>query len=142
MKIDIKKYFYNINHEILFEMIKKDIKDRDALRIIKIILDSTDESYVNEENLYDSFMNICYILATIDYNDTTIKYRLNDEKYKAFTNYVLNNSNDENVLKYLKQLENITTSNISPSRLFDDSGNLKSDWQNTYNNLRNDHNLK
>lgn len=30
-------------------MIKKDIKDRDALRIIKIILDSTDESYVNEE---------------------------------------------------------------------------------------------
>ena len=31
------------------------------------------ESYVNEENLYDSFMNICYILATIDYNDTTIK---------------------------------------------------------------------
>lgn len=49
LKIDIKKYFYNINHEILFEMIKKDIKDRDALRIIKIILDSTDESYVNEE---------------------------------------------------------------------------------------------
>ena len=41
------------------------------------------ESYVNEENLYDSFMNICYILATIDYNDTTIKYRLNDEEFKA-----------------------------------------------------------
>lgn len=49
LKIDIKKYFYNINHEILFEMIKKDIKDKDALRIIKIILDSTDDSYVNEE---------------------------------------------------------------------------------------------
>lgn len=41
------------------------------------------ESYVNEENLYDSFMNICYILATINYNDTTIKYRLNDEEFKA-----------------------------------------------------------
>jgi len=49
LKVDIKKYFYNINHEILFEMIKKDIKDKDALRIIKIILDSTDDGYVNEE---------------------------------------------------------------------------------------------
>ena len=72
-------------------------------------------------------------------NKSDVEKLENDEKYKAFTNYVLNNSNDENVLKYLKQLENITTSNISPSRLFDDSGNLKSDWQNTYNNLRNDH---
>ena len=72
-------------------------------------------------------------------NKSDVEQLENDEKYKAFTNYVLNNSNDENVLKYLKQLENITTSNISPSRLFDDSGNLKSDWQNTYNNLRNDH---
>ena len=72
-------------------------------------------------------------------NKSDVEKLENDERYKAFTNYVLNNFNDENVLNYLKQLENITTSNISPSRLFDDSGNLKSDWQNTYNNLRNDH---
>ena len=72
-------------------------------------------------------------------NKSDVKKLENDEKYKAFTNYVLENFNDKNVLNYLKQLENITTSNISPSRLFDDSGNLKSDWQNTYNNLRNDH---
>ena len=72
-------------------------------------------------------------------NKSDVEQLENDEKYKAFTNYVLNNSNNEKVLNYVKQLENITTSNISPSRLFDDSGNLKSDWQNTYNNLRNDH---
>ena len=72
-------------------------------------------------------------------NKSDVEKLENDEKYKAFTNYVLKNSNDEKVLNYLKQLENITTSNISPSRLFDYSGNLKSDWQNTYNNLRNDH---
>ena len=72
-------------------------------------------------------------------NKSDVEKLENDEKYKAFTNYVLNNSNDEKVLNYLKQLEKITTSNISPSRLFDNSGNLKSDWQNTYKNLRNDH---
>ena len=72
-------------------------------------------------------------------NKSDVEKLENNEKYKAFTNYVLNHSNDENVLNYLKQLEKITTSNISPSRLFDNSGNLKSDWQNTYENLRNDH---
>lgn len=72
-------------------------------------------------------------------NKSDVEKLENDEKYKAFTNYVLNNFNDAKVLNYLKQLEKITTSNISPSRLFDDSGNLKSDWKNTYNNLRNDH---
>ena len=72
-------------------------------------------------------------------NKSDVEELENNETYKAFTNYVLHNSNNENVLNYLKQLEKITTSNISPSRLFDDSGNLKSDWENTYNNLRNDH---
>ena len=72
-------------------------------------------------------------------NKSDVEKLENDEKYKAFTDYVLKNSNNEKVLNYLKQLEKITTSNISPSRLFDNSGNLKSDWQNTYRNLRNDH---
>ena len=72
-------------------------------------------------------------------NKSDVEKLENDERYKAFTNYVLKNSNNKNVLNYLKQLEKITTSNISPSRLFDDSGNLKSDWQNTYKKLRNDH---
>ena len=72
-------------------------------------------------------------------NKSDVERLENNEKYKEFTNYVLNNSNDAKVLNYLKQLEKITTSNISPSRLFDDSGNLKSDWKNTYKNLRNDH---
>ena len=72
-------------------------------------------------------------------NKSDVEKLENDEKYQAFTDYVLNNSTDKKVLNYLKQLENITTSNISPSRLFDDFGNLKSDWQNIYKNLRNDH---
>ena len=72
-------------------------------------------------------------------NKSDVEKLENDERYKAFTDYVLTHSNDKKVLNYLKQLEKITTSNISPSRLFDDSGNLKSDWQNTYKKLRNDH---
>lgn len=48
LKFDISKYFYNIDHEIVMNLIKNKIKDKDVLNIIKKILDSTDESYVNE----------------------------------------------------------------------------------------------
>ena len=48
LKFDINKYFYTIDHDILFNMIKTKIKDKDALKIIKNILDSTDKDYINE----------------------------------------------------------------------------------------------
>ena len=49
LKLDISKYFYNINHEILMEMAREKIKDRKALWLLKEILDTTDMSYVNRQ---------------------------------------------------------------------------------------------
>lgn len=49
LKFDIRKYFYNIDHEITKELVRKKIKDKDALDIIDTIIDSTDATYVNEE---------------------------------------------------------------------------------------------
>lgn len=48
LKFDIKKYFYRIDHEIVMELLNNKIKDKDALNIIKSIIDSTDMPYVNE----------------------------------------------------------------------------------------------
>lgn len=42
LKFDIKKYFYNIDHEVLKKLVMKKIKDKDALKIIFQIIDSTD----------------------------------------------------------------------------------------------------
>ena len=47
LKFDISKYFYNINHEILFNLLKKKIKDKDSLDVIWKIIKSTDSDYVN-----------------------------------------------------------------------------------------------
>ncbi len=47
LKFDISKYFYNVDHEIVMNLIKNKIKDKDVLNIIRKILDSTDEEYVN-----------------------------------------------------------------------------------------------
>ena len=49
LKFDIEKYFYNIDHNILKELIKNKIKDKDALNIIFNIIDSTDHDYINIE---------------------------------------------------------------------------------------------
>ena len=44
LKLDIKKYFYNIDHNIL----KNNIKDKDALNILNSIIDSTNKDYINK----------------------------------------------------------------------------------------------
>ena len=49
LKMDISKYFYNIDHNILLNMLEEDIKDRDVLNLIKAILKETNKPYVNEK---------------------------------------------------------------------------------------------
>lgn len=48
LKCDITKYFYNIDHQILLSKIKNDITDVDAYNIIKEIINSTNQEYVND----------------------------------------------------------------------------------------------
>lgn len=47
LKIDIKKYFYNIDHDILKDILNKKIKDKDALEVLYKIIDSTNSTYIN-----------------------------------------------------------------------------------------------
>ena len=47
LKIDISKYFYNIDHNILKNMLKNKLEDEEYELIAKII-DSTNKAYINE----------------------------------------------------------------------------------------------
>ena len=47
LKFDISKYFYSIDHEILFDLLKRKIKDKDSLAVIWKIIKSTDSDYGN-----------------------------------------------------------------------------------------------
>ena len=49
LKIDIKKYFFNIDHEILLNKLKLIIKDKDLYNLISNIIKSSDGKYVNED---------------------------------------------------------------------------------------------
>ena len=48
LKFDVQKYFFNIDHNILKRIIRKKIKDKDAINILDTIIDSTNEEYINE----------------------------------------------------------------------------------------------
>ena len=55
LRIDIKKYFYNISHVILLSMLERRIKDKKAINILKKIIDLTDNDYLN--NNINSLIN-------------------------------------------------------------------------------------
>ena len=47
LKIDISKYFYNIDHNILINMLSKKIYDKDVISLIKSIISETNNDYIN-----------------------------------------------------------------------------------------------
>lgn len=47
LKFDIHKYFYSIDHEILLDLLKRKIKDKDVIDILTNIISSTNYDYVN-----------------------------------------------------------------------------------------------
>lgn len=49
LKFDISKYFYNIDHHVLKDMLARVIEDKEVLRILDEIVDSTDSSYINDD---------------------------------------------------------------------------------------------
>ena len=56
LKIDISKYFYTIDHNILISKLEKELLDKDVIDIIKRILKETNEDYINENiSSYNSY---------------------------------------------------------------------------------------
>ena len=51
LKLDISKYFYNLDHEVIISIIKQDL-NQDELNLVKIILDSTNKEYINKKMEY------------------------------------------------------------------------------------------
>lgn len=47
LKIDISKYFYRIDHDILFEKLSRKVKDKDVLEILHRIIDEANKPYIN-----------------------------------------------------------------------------------------------
>lgn len=51
LKLDISKYFYSLDHEVIISFIKQDL-NQDELNLVKIILDSINKEYINKKIEY------------------------------------------------------------------------------------------
>lgn len=66
------------------------------------------ESYVSKDNLYNAFSDICYILSTIDFNDSAIQYKLKKRELITTTeefNIFKSKKEDDNFLKYVEEYD-------------------------------------
>ena len=74
LKIDIKKYFYSLDHDIL-----KNIKDKKALNILCEIIDSTNHSYINNNilNLKNKKINTLTDIKIINEINSIPVYKYN-----------------------------------------------------------------
>lgn len=121
LKLDIKKYFYNIDHNILINMLSNDIKDVNVINIIKNIINETNKDYVNKfVSIYNSNFNLdipyyaknvglsigaqssqflaIYFLNKIDHY---IKEELHCKFFTRYQDDFVIFDNDKNRLKYI-----------------------------------------
>lgn len=75
LKCDVKSYFASIDHDVLFEMIKRKIKDPDALWLVKLIIDSTPSPGIPIGNLASQIFANLYLDGLDHYLKETVKCR-------------------------------------------------------------------
>ncbi|MBI5699768.1 RNA-dependent DNA polymerase [Candidatus Saganbacteria bacterium] len=73
LKCDIKSYFASIDHDVLFEMLKKKTKDPNALWLIKLIIDSTLSPGIPIGNLASQIFANLYLDGLDHYLKETVK---------------------------------------------------------------------
>lgn len=83
LKLDVRKYFYSIDHSVLKAMLEKIIKDRECLNLLFSIIDSygTDKKSLPIGNLTSQFFANFY-LSVLDH------YVLEHLKAKGYVRYM------------------------------------------------------
>ena len=95
LKLDISKFFDSIDHDILKKKLRTKIKDKDALKILDTIIDSTDKGLPIGANTSQLF--------AIFYLDEVDKYIKEELKIKCYIRYqddMLLIHQDKEYLKY------------------------------------------
>ena len=106
LKIDIKKFYPNINHEILKNIIRKKIKDKSLLKLLDEIIDSADGVPIG--NYLSQFFANLYLT----YFDHWVKEELKVKYYYRYADDIVLLSDSKNKLRswflamkiYLKEI--------------------------------------
>lgn len=102
LKCDVRKYFQNINHEILFNKLKKENFDEDELWILKLILDSKNKETgvgLPIGNQTSQWFGLYYL----DEIDRLIKEKLRIKYYVRYMDDMILIYHDKEYLKFCKE---------------------------------------
>lgn len=111
LKCDIKKFFFSLDHQILFNIISKRVKDSDALHLLKTILESfkSELSTKNEPKGTPIGNLTSQLFANIYLNelDQFIKHKLKIKYYIRYTDdFVIVHQDEKYLLKIKNQINN------------------------------------
>lgn len=102
LKCDIRKYFQNIDHAILFNKLKNEKFDKDELWILKLIIDSKNEEKgvgLPIGNQTSQWFGLYYL----DEIDRPIKEKLRIKYYVRYMDDMILVHNDKEYLKFCKE---------------------------------------
>lgn len=112
LKCDIKKYFQNINHTILFNKLKKEDFSEDELWILKLVINSKNKETgvgLPLGNQTSQWFGLYYL----DEVDRLIKEKLRVKYYVRYMDDMILIHNDKTYLKYCKeQIEKCANNNL------------------------------
>lgn len=95
LKLDISKYFYSLDHELIISIVKQDL-NHDELNLVKIILESTNKEYINKK---------------IKYLEN--KYNVELPKYEKGKGLAIGNLSSQFLaILYLSKLQHYITNNL------------------------------
>lgn len=107
LKLDIKKFYPSINNDILKELLRRKFKDKDLLKLLDNIIDSTKGVPIGS---YTSQFFANYYLT---YFDHFVKEKLKVKYYyKYCDDILLLNSNKEKLWEWFKEIKNYLEVNL------------------------------
>ena len=112
LKCDVRKYFQNIDHTILFNKLKKEKFDEDEIWVLKLIIDSKNQEIgvgLPIGNQTSQWFGLYYL----DEIDRLIKEKLRIKYYVRYMDDMILVHNDKEYLKYCKgQIEKCAKNNL------------------------------
>ena len=116
-KMDIKKYFPNIDHKILKRLLRQKIKDKDVLHLLDEIIDSTDNGIPIGNYISQYFANFY-----LTYFDHWVKEVLGIKYYMRYMDDLIILNNSKEFLHEVKiKIENYLSNELKLT--------IKSNWQ-------------
>lgn len=120
LKCDIKKFFPTIDHQILYDVIARRIKDTNVLWLIKIIIESFSSEFSGDKELKGAPIGnlTSQLFANIYLNelDQFIKQKLKARHYIRYTDdFVILHQNLDFLLKIKEKIENFLKTKLKLS---------------------------